>query len=349
MSKKTNEENKTSSGKKKVALALQGGGAHGAFTWGVVEELLLDGRFEIEGLTGTSAGAMNAVAAAQGIIKGGNKGGVEALAQFWNNVSDYSKGKGVSPEGLDKFYGNFTMHNSPSFLFFDFLTRVFSPYQLNPSDVNPLREVVQDFFDFDLLHKNPYPGVFICATQVATGKIRMFHNKDLSTDALMASACLPFLFKSVRIDGEYFWDGGYIGNPVLFPLIDNCSTADIIVVQLNPTHRAELPTEATAIFDRMNEITCNSTLLREMRAIKFITDLIDSGKVVDKSLKRLHMHLINSEDTFSNLGFSSKLNTTKEFLEYLRLKGKMTARKWIEENYEQVGKASTVDMQDYYV
>jgi NTE family protein len=335
--------------KKKVALALQGGGAHGAFTWGVLDKLLEDGRFEIEGLSGTSAGGMNAVAVAQGIAEGGNEGGRAKLTEFWTKISESSRHSSLKPGPLDKAAGKYTMNNTPAFMAFEFMTRMLSPYEFNPFDMNPLRDVVKEIFDFELLNKLIEPKVFLAATHVYSGKVKSFDNATMKPESVLASACLPFLHHAVMVDGEYYWDGGFIGNPILYPLIENCPTSDIILVRINPINRKTLPTHARDIMDRLNEITSNAGMMREMRAVAFITKLIDEGKVKEGALKRLFMHDISCEDAFQDLGFSSKLNADWEFLNHLKEIGQKTAADWIAKNFENIGKKSTENIYDEFM
>lgn len=335
---------------KPISVALQGGGAHGAFSWGVMDRLLEDGRFKIEGVTGTSAGGMNAVAVAQGLMKGGLQQAREELRAFWKEIANVGKHSALNNRGpVDKMMGKFTMYNSPGFLIFDFLSRMFSPYELNPMGIDPLKDTIVKCFDFDMLRKNDAVKVFLCATHVFTGKLKVFGNKDLKPEALLATACLPTIHNAVKVDGEYYWDGGFIGNPVFFPLIYNCETPDIVLVQLNPAVREHLPTSAREIADRLNEITNNASVVREMRAIHFISDLIDKGLLDKNKVKRVHMHLIEDESTFQDLGWSSKLNTEWEFLTHLFEKGRAAADKWIKENYDNVGKKTTAPLRDHFV
>lgn len=337
-------------GKKKVSIALQGGGSHGAFSWGVLDRLLEDGRFEIEGLTGTSAGGMNAVAVAQGLIKGGNQGAREELKAFWQKISESGKNSPLNQRGpIDKALGKYTMYHSPGFVIFDYLSRMFSPYELNPLQIDPLKDVIVKSFDFDAIRKSKLVKLYLCATHVRTGKLRIFDTQEMSVEALQATACLPTIHSAVKVDGEYYWDGGFIGNPVFFPLIYDCETADIILIQLNPTVRDKLPTTAREIADRLNEVTNNASVVREMRAISLISDLIDQGELDAKKHKRVHMHVIEDEEVFAELGWSSKLNTEWEFFMHLFEKGRLAADKWIKENYEHVGKKTTAPMREHFV
>ncbi|MDR2268251.1 MAG: patatin-like phospholipase family protein [Holosporaceae bacterium] len=338
--------------KKRISIAMQGGGAHGAYTWGVLDRLLQEKDLVIEGVSGTSAGGMNAVATAQGILKGGNEGARELLTEYWNVNSAAGEASIFKPGVLDVLAGKYTMHNSPGFLFFDFITKILSPYQLNPLGTNPLKGIVEQLFDFETLNsKSDIVKVFLAATHVYTGKLKLFSNvnKELCTEALLATACLPTLFAAVLVKGEYYWDGGFIGNPAIYPLIYDCETPDIMLIKLNPTHRNKLPTSASEIGDRLNEITNNTSIMREMRSIHFISKLIDEGYVTPGKLKRLHVHMIEDEKAMHDLGWSSKLNTDKDFLDFLFNAGRKSADEWIEKNYDKIGKETTAPIAEEFV
>lgn len=336
-------------GKKRISIAMQGGGSHGAFTWGVLDRLLEEKDLVVEGVSGTSAGGMNAVATALGIQNGGNQGGRELLTEFWKNMSDSGKSSMFKPGVMDILSNKYTLHNSPGFLFFDFISKVMSPYQLNPFGSNPLKDIIEQVFDLEKLHNFDLVKVFLAATHVYTGKIKIFSNEDLSVETLLATACLPTVYSAVMVKGEYYWDGGFIGNPAIYPLIYNCNTSDIMIIKLNPTHRRRLPITASEIGDRLNEITNNTSIVREMRSVHFITKLIDTGVIDPTKMKRLHMHLIEDEAAFQDLGWSSKLNTEMDFLTYLFDAGRKAADKWIEKNYDDIGKKTTFDLEDEFV
>ena len=251
-----------------IELALQGGGAHGAYTWGVLDRLLEDPRVRIEGLSGTSAGAMNAAVLADGLHCGGEGFAREALQDFWAAVSRAAMASPIRRTPLDRWLGRWSLDYSPGYLAVDFLSRVASPYQLNPLNINPLRDILAQQVDFESVRACPDIKLFVTATNVRTGKLRVFRKEELSVDAVMASACLPFLFKAVEIGGEAYWDGGYMGNPSLFPLLEECGGRDILIVQINPIQRDEVPTSAAAIMNRLNEITSNRRRWRSARARK---------------------------------------------------------------------------------
>ncbi|MDR1551211.1 MAG: patatin-like phospholipase family protein [Holosporaceae bacterium] len=340
--------------KKRISIAMQGGGAHGAYTWGVLDRLLQEKDLVIEGVSGTSAGGMNAVATAQGLVNGGNEGARQLLSEYWALNSKAGKTSVFKPGLLDVISGKYTMYHSPGFLFMDFITKIFSPYQLNPLGTNPLKNIVDEMFDFDALNSAEDTHkikIFLAATHVYTGKLKVFSNirDEMSPEALLASACLPTLFGAVMVKGEYYWDGGFIGNPVIYPLIYDCESPDIMIIKLNPTHRNKLPVTATDIHDRLNEITNNTSIVREMRSMSFITKLIDEGYVTPGKLKRCFVHLIEDEKVFFDLGWSSKLNTDEDFLKHLFDAGRKSADKWLEQNYEKIGKESTTNIADDFI
>lgn len=333
--------------RKRINLGLQGGGAHGAYTWGVIDRLLQDERIEIEAISGTSAGAMNAVVLANGIAANGRTGGREALHDFWSEVSKASRTSPIQRSALDILFGNWSLDTSPTYLFFDVLTRFSSPYDFNPFDINPLRDVVEAHVDFSVLCDDCL-SVHVAATNVHTGKIKVFSDDDITLDAVMASACLPHLFKAVEIDGIPYWDGGYMGNPPLFPLFHQDGVPDTIIIQINPIERAETPRTARDILNRQNEITFNATLLREMRAIDFVTRLIDEGKLDPGEYKRIYMHRISADRELKPLSSSSKLNAEWAFLTHLRDIGRDAATLWLDQNYEKIGKGSTIDLRSEF-
>ena len=336
-------------GKKRIAIAMQGGGAHGSYTWGVLDRLLQEKDLIIEGVSGTSAGGMNAVATAQGILEGGNEGGRVLLDKYWRVMAEKGRSSIFKPGIKDILAGKYTMHNSPGFLMFDFMTKVLSPYQMNPEGKDPLKDVIGQLFDFEMLNKNDQIKVFLAATHVYTGKLTIFDNKDLCTDALLATACLPTIHNAVMVKGEYYWDGGFIGNPAIFPLVYECKTPDIMIIKLNPTYRPKLPTTASEIGDRLNEITNNTSIVREMRSIHFITRLIDEGIIDKNKMKRLYIHLIEDEKAFQDLGWSSKLNTDIGFLTHLFDAGRVSADKWLEKNWDSIGVKTTADIDREFI
>lgn len=333
-----------SSATKAINLALQGGGAHGAFTWGVLDRLLEDKRLTFEAISGTSAGAMNAVVLAAGMGRNGTSGAREALHDFWSAVSQGAQSSPIRRTPIDVLMGNWSLDTSPGLIMFDLISRLVSPYDFNPLNINPLKDVLEGIVDFEMVRKSTDLKLFISATNVHSGRARVFHCHELTADVIMASACLPYVFQAVEIDGESYWDGGYMGNPVLYPFFYECDSADILLVQINPIERSETPTSARDILNRMNEITFNSSLIKELRSIEFVTRLIDGGKLDGKEYMRARMHRIDGEDHLKPINASSKMNAEWDFLTHLRDSGRETADQWLDENFDSIGKESTLDL-----
>ena len=349
-SRKAHAPKGDASGVKTVNLALQGGGAHGAFAWGVLDRLIEDGRIGFEGICATSAGAMNAAVLAHGWNCGGRDGARAALAGFWQAVSHagmlYSPYK---PLPWAKAFGQYGLDNSPAYLAMDMATRLFSPYQLNPFNFNPLRDVLERHVDFAALRAHSHIKLFLCATNVETGKVRVFTCNDITPDAVLASACLPFMFQAVEIDGEFYWDGGYMGNPAIYPLIYDCDARDVVIVHLNPIVRRGCPRTAAEIMNRINEVSFNSSLMREMRAIAFVTSLIERGKLDRTEFRQMLVHSIRSDDEMAELGVSSKLNCDWDFLTHLRDKGRRRAEQWLAASFDALGERSSVDLREEFL
>lgn len=333
--------------RKPINLALQGGGAHGAFTWGVLDYLLEDGRLDIAGISGTSAGAMNAVAVAEGMMRNGADGARESLHRFWEAVADAARFSPLQRPILDVLLGNWSLDRSPGFFWLDLFGHVASPYDFNPLNLNPLRDLLNKQIDFDRVRDCTAFRLFLSATNVETGRVKVFERKDLSVDTVLASACLPYLFQAVEIDGVPYWDGGYMGNPVLFPLYDAGLPDDIVIVQINPVERKGVPKTARAILDRVNEITFNASLLRDFRAIDFVKRLLADGKLDAGHYSDIKIHILN-ETALTPLGASSKLNAEWGFLTHLRDIGRASAEKWLERVWPDIGTRSSVDLREYY-
>jgi NTE family protein len=340
--------------RKRISLALQGGGSHGAFTWGVLDALFADGRFEIAGISGTSAGGMNAAAAVQGLIRGDNAGAIASLEDFWRRTHELAlRSAPLFADPLGKLLGEHNLHTSPGMIFnalFRPLLDNFSPYVTNPLNYNPFRSLVEEFFDFPALRAFERCKLFLAATHVKTGKIRIFHNREITADSLLATSCVPTLFQAVEVDGEHYWDGGYIANPAIFPLINECTAKDIVLVQLTKSRSQRLPKQAAEIKERFREITLNAGLIREIRAIHLITRLIDEGKIVDPATPRINLHIIKDNAAFAALHAGSALNTDWEFLNALRGAGLNAGKRWIRANYAQLGRNIPVDariLEDY--
>lgn len=337
---------------RRINLALQGGGAHGAFTWGVLDRLLEDERIQIEGISGTSAGAMNGAVMAEAFLEGGRHAARAALDHFWRRVSSYAAFSPVQVMPWDRINGNWNLDRSPGYFWLDTLFRVFSPYQFNPVNLNPLRDLLEETIDIGKVRACEQMKLFVCATNVRTGKIRIFNNEDVTIDALLASACLPMMFQSVMIDGDAYWDGGYMGNPAIFPLIYDCDSRDVVIVEVNPLTREGVPKSAAEIINRVNEISFNSSLMREMRAIAFVTKLIEDDTVEGSSvarLKKMLIHQISPGETMEKLGVASKFNPDFEFLSSLKRFGRERTAAWLAENFEALGERSSIDIREVFL
>ena len=331
-------------GQKTIKLALQGGGSHGAFTWGVLDRLLEDERLAIAGVSGTSAGAMNAVALAEGMARGGAAEARKSLEQFWSATSAAAQYSPIRRSVVDVFMGNWSLDASPTYILMDHLSRLFSPYDLNPLNFNPLRDVVARCIDFERVNAAAAPKLFLAATNVRTGRPKIFRQPGIGLDSVMASACLPFLFRAVEIDGEDYWDGGYMGNPALFPLVDECAAGDVVVIQINPLYRPDVPRSARDIQNRLNEITFNASLLKELRALAFLWEIIHYEDLERERFRDVHVHAIHDEATMLELGVSSKLNAEWAFLTYLRDRGRSAAQRWLSAHFDDLGVRNTLDL-----
>lgn len=329
---------------KMVNLALQGGGSHGAFTWGVLDRILEDGRLEFSAISGTSAGAMNATVCVDGIMKGGNEGGREALEHFWREMSKSTKNSPIKRTPYDVLMGNWNLDNSPGYRMLDALSRIVSPYQTNPFNKNPLHDLIEEVVDFERVRECSKIKLFISATNVETGRVKVFDSHSLTSDMVMASACLPMVFQAVEIDGVPYWDGGYMGNPSLFPFHTHTDCADIVVIQINPLERRGAPKTPLEIMNRVNEISFNSSLMKEFRSIDFVARLIDEGKLSEKEYRATRIHIVENQSELLTLGASSKMNAEWAFLTHLRDIGRETAEAWLEENFAHIGKKATVDI-----
>lgn len=337
----------TTGQRKKVSLALQGGGAHGAFAWGVMDKILEDGRLEIEGLSGTSAGSMNAAVAAYGLIKG-PEGAREALHQFWHSIS--KAGERYSPlqqTPWEKFFHGWKIEHSMANQMFKFMSHQLSPYQINPQNFNPLKDVLEACVDFEELEKHSKTKLFITATNVRTGKARVFDAPEVTAQVCLASACLPYLFQAVEIEGEHYWDGGFMGNPVLYPLFYHTESRDVVIVHINPIERPGPPTAIEDIFNRINEISFNTSLIKELRAVAFVQKMMDEGWIKDEyrdRMKYVLMHSIRADNAMSDLSVTTKFAWQWEFLTMLRDRGRTYAQQWLNENYEHIGVRSSVNI-----
>src|SRR5271156_4063729 len=333
---------------KRINLALQGGGAHGAFTWGVLEQILGDERLTIEGISGSSAGAINAVVLADGLARGGREEAKNRLADFWRSASSTGNLPVLQREVMQRLLSFTPLDGTPAQAWFDALSRYFSPYDVNPLNINPLKDLIDRFVDFDALRANTDLQIFISATNVQTGRVRIFGRDKITADAVMASACLPLLFRAVEIDGVPYWDGGYLGNPVIFPFFRATTTEDVVVVQINPLVRQVTPTSAGEIMNRINEITFNSSLISEFRAIEFVARLIDQGRlprgIGPGEYRRINIHRIVLDRFGTHFDAYSKLSTDYDFFEMLHVSGMRAARRFLDEHFDDIGVKSTVDL-----
>ena len=328
---------------KSVNIALQGGGSHGAFTWGVLDRLFEDDRIWIEAISGTSAGAMNAVVAAQGMYENGAAGARAGLDAFWRAVSRAGWASPIRRSAWAHLTGDWSLDDSLSYRMLSAMRGVASPYDFNPLDINPLRDVVADQVDFAKVRACEDMGLFISATTVETGRVRVFPREEVTLDAVMASACLPFLFKAVEIDGAHYWDGGYMGNPPLFPFFHHSPADDIVIIQINPIARPGEPKTAAEIENRLNEITFNSSLLHELRAIDFVSRLLDGGRLDGDEYRRMRIHMVEARKRMRPLDASSKVNAEWAFLRHLFDIGYDVAGRWLAKNFDDIGVRSTVD------
>ncbi len=331
-------------GPKTVNLALQGGGSHGAFTWGVLDFLLEDERLDFAAITGTSAGAMNAVVLAEGYVQDGRAGARDNLAKFWRSVSNQNALSPIEAKIFDLFFGCGTIPARFVSWWTDFVTHFASPYEFNPFDLNPLRDHLKEVVDFEKVRACDKFKLFVPATNVHTGKIRVFQRHELTADHVMASACLPFLFRAVVIDDVPYWDGGYMGNPALFPLFYESSSADIVIVQINPIARDETPITAREIQNRLNEITFNGALMGELRAIDFVNRLVDSGRLSSHDYMRPFVHCIDGGNVLRPYSAATKLDASWSLIGHFFEFGRAAAKDWIDRTYDSIGQESTLDL-----
>jgi NTE family protein len=336
-----------------INLALQGGGSHGAFTWGVLDWLLEDARLDIEGVSGTSAGAMNAVALANGLAAAGKKDDPRelaraSLAKFWDAVTSLDPTNSVQSNLWSLMLGGWRMEQAPTNFLNNAASNLFSPYQTNPLDINPLRSLLEKQIDFERIAKMASPKIFVSATRVSSGKAEIFSGKRLTAQAVMASACLPMVFQAVEIEGELYWDGGYSGNPALHPLIYKCDCRDIMLVQINPLRRDSHPNTAQEIMDRVNELTFNASLLAQMRAIDFVKRMLAQGRLDNKLYKDILLHRIDGGEALEAYPASSKLSAQTGLVKDLFELGRKAAKSWMARHFEAIGKQGTVNIaRDY--
>lgn len=334
--------------RKKINLALQGGGSQGAFTWGVLDYLLEDGRLEIDAISGTSAGAMNAIVMLEGFCDGGPQEARKRLSEFWASISGESALSPVQQKFFEFFFGYGTPVSKLAYWTTDWLMHYSSPYSFNPFDVNPLLVHLREMVDFEKVRCFSPIKLFVAATNVYTGKARIFARPEITAEHVMASACLPNLFQAVIIDDQPYWDGGYMGNPPLFPLFYDSTVPDILIVQINPIERDTVPRSARDIQDRLNEITFNGALLGELRAIDFVNRLVDSGQLSQDHYMRPFVHRIEGGKALSEFPASSKLDTSWSLIQEFFHGGRAAAKDWLDLHFDAIGRESTLDLRMAY-
>jgi NTE family protein len=327
-----------------VDFALQGGGAHGAFTWGVLDRLLEEPWLRIDGISGTSAGAMNAAVLVDGYADNGADGARAALENFWRRVARAALLSPLRRTPLDVLLGRWTLDHSPVFVAMDLMARLFSPYDLSPGGANPLRDILAETIDFARLAQASIK-LFVTATNVRTGRGRVFRNSEITPDVLLASACLPTLFQAIEIDGESYWDGGYSGNPTITPLVRECRSQDTILVQINPVERPQSPRSARDILNRLNEVSFNAVLLKELRMIALLRQVAQPDDSESAKWADMRIHRISS-DVMVELGYSSKLNAEWEFLCMLRDEGRRAGDAFLSTHHDDLGRRSTFDLDE---
>jgi NTE family protein len=321
-----------------ISLALQGGGTHGAFTWGVLDALLEDGQLGFDGISGTSAGAMNAVVMAQGLMQGGCEGARQALNDFWSAVAEklpFDSSVPSSALNLVMQWSNY-----------------FSPEQLNPLGRDPLRDILSAQVDFEQLQTRSPVKLFIAATNANSGKLRLFHNAELNADAVLASACLPMMSRAVEIDGEFYWDGAYAANPAVYPLFYECESTDIMLVLLSPLKHKETPHSAKEIKERVLELAFNATFLREMRTFAHAREFVAQSTLqrgrLERRIAKMNFHVVEAHDLLSELKAESKIAANMRFFEMLREQGRLRTKVWLETNRAHIGKRSSVDLSQLF-
>ena len=332
-------------GAKKINLALQGGGAHGAFTWGVLDHLLTDNRLEITGISGASAGAVNAVMIADGFARGNSDEARKRLSDFWRRASTGGTLPPIQRGVADRILTMLPFASGSVQSLLDMIGHYFSPYDLNPFDINPLSDLIARLVDFQAV-RNSDLDLFVSATNVHTGRLRIFPREKITADVVMASAALPLAFRAVEIDGIPYWDGGYMGNPAIFPFLQATDAQDVVLVQINPVVRATTPRTPSEIVNRIDEITFNSALLSELRSINFINQLIDDGHPPcgENRYRRLNIHRIDLGGLGTRLSRSSKMKTDFDFLELLHRVGRRAAQRFLDQHFDDIGRRSTIDL-----
>jgi len=330
--------------KKRLNLAMQGGGAHGAFTWGVLDRLLEERDLEIVGVSGTSAGAVNGACLVSGLIRGGNEAARETLYEFWRKNSESQVLSLMQPTMVDKMFSRGNIEFNPFYQVFSLVSKYLSPYEFNPLMINPLKDLLVELIDFAAIQKEERHKLFLTATNIRTSKVKIFSNAEITADAVCASCCLPQLFQAIEIDGDLYWDGGYIGNPAMFPLFQHTQCTDLLLIQIDSINYSKIPQKIAEIMDRATDISFNSSLMREMRAVCFVTDIIDKGFTDNGRLVKTNMHYIGTGDLMNDYNGSSKMNVDWDWLSYLRENGRNRAEAWVREHYGKVGKEDSCDV-----
>lgn len=334
-------------GIKRINVALQGGGSHGAFTWGVLDALLEDGRIAIEAISGTSAGAVNAIVMTEGLMSGGPEVARAGLDRFWTTVSKEAATSPIQRTAIDVFFKNWSLDSNPALAAFEMMSRVVSPYQFNPLNINPLEDLLEREIDFARVQACDCTTLYISATNVHTGRVKVFTGTDVTPRAVMASACLPYLFQAVEIDGVPYWDGGFMGNPVLFPFFDCCLSPDVLIVQVNPISRPTTPTTAREIVDRVNEISFNAPLIKELRHVDFVNRCLERGELEGLGYRPIFLHRVGGDDIVQ-FPASTKLNAEWAFLTHLRDIGRAAAKDWLAENFDKIGAQGTMELAPFH-
>ncbi|MGI9523764.1 MAG: patatin-like phospholipase family protein [Hyphomicrobiaceae bacterium] len=334
-------------GIKRINVALQGGGSHGAFTWGVLDALLADGRIAIDAISGTSAGAVNGIVMAAGLMQGGPDLARSRLRDFWRTISREVAASPIQRTAIDIFLQNWSLDSNPALTAFEMMSRIVSPYQFNPLNFNPLEDLLIREIDFAEVQACDCIKLYISATNVHTGRVKVFTGEEVTAKSVMASACLPYVFQAVEIDGVPYWDGGFMGNPVLFPFVDCCSAPDVLIVQVNPISRESTPKTAREIMDRVSEISFNAPLIKELRHLDFVNRCLQRGELSDLGFKPTFLHRVGGEEIV-HLPASTKLNAEWSFLKHLRNIGRATAHAWLADNFERIGVESTLSLAPFY-
>ena len=325
----------------RIDLALQGGGAHGAFTWGVLDRLLQEEDLEIVGVSGASAGAMNAAALVSGLNSGGGEAARGLLRDFWTRIGEAGAFNPLRSTPWNRMTGNWSLNETPGYRWLQSFARMASPYQINPFNIDPLRRIVGEMFDFDAINGSTTTKLFVCATNVETGGARIFRQPAITVDSILASACLPFVHHAVQIDGVPYWDGGFTANPPLFPLVSEAEADDLIVVQLNPSRRPGTPRSAAEIDNRLNEISFNTSLVRQLKGIHFLRELSERGVLVPGTIPDIRLHLISDDQAMIRLDNTSKMNANLTFLRSLHGLGVATAETWLAQHRAALGHRSS--------